>query len=87
MIYIIMDRGAMVSGRQIRAARGLLGWSALELSRNAKVGWATIQRIEAIDALPAARHSTLLAVSAALEEAGIEFIGDPIHSPGVRLRL
>lgn len=75
----------MVSGSQIRAARGLLGISAAELARKAGVGWATLQRIERNDALSSARSNTIERVKAALEEKGIEFIGDPIHSPGVRL--
>lgn len=76
----------MVSGSQIRAARGLLGISAAELARKAGVGWATLQRIERNDALSSARSDTIERVKAALEETGIEFIGDPIHSPGVRLK-
>lgn len=75
----------MVSGSQIRAARGLLGISAAELARKAGVGWATLQRIERNDALSSSRSNTIERVKAALEERGIEFIGDPVHSPGVRL--
>lgn len=76
----------MLSGSQIRAARGLLGISAAELAKKAGVGWATIQRIEQADGLPQARPSSLEQVKQALEEAGVEFIGDPIYSPGVRLK-
>ena len=39
----------MLSGRQIRAARGLLGISAKQLAELADVGWATIQRLEKVD--------------------------------------
>lgn len=75
----------MLSGRQIRAARGLLGISANELAELANVGWATIQRFEDSAGIPPSRSGTLERVRRALENAGIEFIGDPISSPGVRL--
>ena len=76
----------MISGAQIRAARALLGLSAVELGKVSDVGWATIQRFEAAEGIPASRSGTLDRVKGALEGAGIEFIGDPVASPGVRLR-
>lgn len=76
----------MVSGAQIRAARGLLGWSSQELARRSGVGWSTIKRFEDIDAVPRSRAGTLERVQQALEEQGVEFLGDPDRSPGVRLR-
>lgn len=76
----------MISSLQIRAARGLLNISAAELAEKADVTWKTIQRFESAQGIPASRGGTLERVKAALEEAGIEFIGDPITSPGVRLR-
>jgi hypothetical protein len=45
----------------------------------------TIQRIEASDGIPPSRGGTLERIQEALENAGIEFFGDPIQSPGVRL--
>jgi len=36
--------------------------------------------------IPPSRRGTLERVKAALEEAGVEFIGDPVRSPGVRLK-
>ena len=76
----------MVSSCQIRAARALLGWSAKDLSRKASLGWATIQRMEVDGGVAVSRTATIDAVKTALEHAGIEFIGDPLRSPGVRLR-
>ena len=76
----------MISGRQIRAARGLLGISATDLARRSRVGWATIQRIENEDGVPSSRASTILKIKAALEDAGVQFIGDPKASPGVRFQ-
>jgi len=76
----------MISGAQIRAARALLGMSATELSERAGVGWATIQRFESVEGVPKNRSGTLQRIKETLESAGIQFIGDPISSPGVRLR-
>ena len=76
----------MISAGQIRSARALLGISAEELGRLANVGWATIQRFEAADGVPPSRAGTLERVQTALEQAGIEFLGDPETSPGVRLK-
>lgn len=76
----------MLSGRQIRAARGLLGISAKQLAELADVGWATIQRLEKVDLSETVRSGTLERVKEALEAEGVEFIGDPLLTPGVRLR-
>ena len=76
----------MISSSQIRAARALRGLTAAELAKLAGVSWATVQRFEAEEGIPRSRGKTLDSVKAALEAAGIEFIGDPVFSPGVRLR-
>lgn len=76
----------MISSSQIRAARGMLGISAAELAKMAGVTWKTVQRFEAVIGVPPSRSGTLERVKAALENEGIEFLGDPIHSPGVRLK-
>lgn len=75
-----------VSSAQIRAARGLLSISSEELATMCSVGWATIRRFESAAGIPPSRGGTLERVTRALEAAGIEFIGDPVKSPGVRLR-
>jgi predicted transcriptional regulator len=75
----------MPTGAQIRAARGLLGISAKDLALLARIGWATVQRIESSDSTASRRYDTLERVKAALEAQGIEFLGDPDTSPGVRL--
>lgn len=76
----------MLSGAQIRAGRALLGLSAQELSELSGVGWATIQRYEATNGVPNAQKPKMDLIMKALKCAGIEFIGDPVTSPGVRLR-
>jgi transcriptional regulator with XRE-family HTH domain len=75
----------MPSGPQIRAARALLGISAAELAERAGVTWKTVQRFESVEAVPASRAGTLERVKAALEASGVEFIGDPLATPGVQL--
>jgi transcriptional regulator with XRE-family HTH domain len=75
----------MITGIQIRAARAALKWSADRLSKEAGVGIQTVMRFEAAEGVPPSRSSTLLDVKAALEAAGIEFIGSPTDRPGIRL--
>ena len=75
----------MITGTQIRSARAALDWSAKNLADKAQVVPKTIIRFEAVDGIPPSRSSTLLAVTVALEAAGIEFIGTPEEGPGVRL--
>jgi DNA-binding transcriptional regulator YiaG len=76
----------MISAAQIRAARAMLGLSATELAELSDVTWRTIQRFESAEGIPPSRAGTLERVKAVLDEAGIEFFGDPVASPGVRLR-
>ena len=75
----------MITGIQIRAARGALGWSAEDLAQRSGVVRRTIIRIEATDGVPQGRVSTLMDIKAALEAAGIEFIGSPDDRPGIRV--
>jgi DNA-binding XRE family transcriptional regulator len=69
----------MISGAQIRAARGLLGWTRYDLARRAVVSDATAYALEN-DRGSAANPSTLSAVQSTLETAGIEFLDGP--APG-----
>lgn len=50
------------------------------------MGLATVQRFELAAGIPPSRSGTLERVKAALEAAGVLFIGDPLKSPGVQLR-
>lgn len=75
----------MIADAQLRAARAMLGMTAEDLSILAGIGLATIKRFELSQGIPPSRGGTLNRVRAALEAAGIEFIGDPELSPGVRL--
>ena len=77
----------MLTGFQIRAARAGLNITAKDLAERSGVSLPTIQRFESVDGVPPSRSSKLLDVRAALEAAGIEFIGTPDDSPGIRMRL
>ena len=75
----------MISICQIKAARALLGWSAIQLSNKSGVGSATIKRYEPQEGLPQGNFQKVMKIKETLEAAGIEFIGDPLKSPGVVL--
>ena len=74
----------LISGRHIRAARGLLGWTQANLSKRAKVALGTLRRMEDFDGPVGTRVETLMRVIAALEKGGVEFLND--ERPGVRLK-
>ena len=76
----------MLTGLQIRAARAALSMSAEQLASLSSVSLRTVQRMELSDGVPSGRISTVLAIRAALENAGIEFIGSPDDRPGIRLK-
>ncbi len=73
-----------LSAGQIRAARGLLGWSQGELADAAKVGREIVAGVEADDS--AADAPIMENVKAALEAAGVEFIAANGGGVGVRLK-
>ncbi len=71
-------------GRQIAAARALVGLTQAELAKKAKISVPTLKRMEASDGPAAGLTNNVAAVRAALEAAGVEFTnGD---QPGVKLR-
>ena len=76
----------MLTGSQIRAARALLRLTTKEVSAMSGLGVQTIHRFEQEEGVPPSRSQTLLDLKRAFEEAGVEFIGTPDDSPGVRMR-
>ena len=73
----------MLSSAQIRAARALLRWSAVDLARQSSLGVNTIRRAEVAEEGTSLTAANDLAIRRALEVAGVEFTnGD---QPGVRL--
>ena len=77
----------MISVRQIKAGRSMLNWSAADLAKASGVGPATIRRYEMQVGIPTGNTSTMLGIQSALENAGIQFTGDPLVNPGVTLNL
>jgi transcriptional regulator with XRE-family HTH domain len=75
----------MISSRQIKAARMLLGWKGKDLADKSGVGITTLRRYEAQDGIPNANKFVLKAIKSCLEEAGVVFSGDPVKDPGVLL--
>ena len=71
-----------ISSAQLRAARALLRWSALDLAEVSKVSVSTIRRVETIEGEIPVTAANEAALRAALESAGVEFIDEN----GVRLR-
>jgi len=78
---IVMIERTKITSAQIRAARGLLNWSARELSERAGISQSSIHRAERADGHPSMHEQSLAAIKAALERYGVEFLGDS----GVRL--
>lgn len=62
----------MIDGRQIRAARAMLGWSRDDLLKASGISMSALLRMEG--ALADSRSSTLNKVVKALSLAGIEFV-------------
>ena len=75
----------MLTTRQIKAARALLGWSQGDLAHHSSISEPTIARLESIDGQIGGRPNTAEKIRAALEKAGIEFIDENGGGPGVRL--
>lgn len=75
----------MITARQIRAARTLLGWTQQELADKAVISLNALARLEAgkVDS----RVSTVNAVQNALEQGGVLFLSTSQDlGEGVRLR-
>jgi predicted transcriptional regulator len=76
----------MISVRQMKAARALLGWSQGDLAVASGISEPTIGRLEAEDGPVGGRAETGAALLAALEKAGIEFIPENGGGAGVRMK-
>lgn len=78
--------GDSITGAQVRAARGLLRWSVMDLAHAAGISRATIRRIEELDAAPSHNDPALSSIEATLSKAGVEFFFPKTGKPGVRPR-
>ncbi len=74
----------MVVSYQIRAARGLLHWSARVLAERAGVSLSTVQRMERAGGLVIGDTESGRRVQDVLERAGVEFLADD-DGLGVRM--
>jgi transcriptional regulator with XRE-family HTH domain len=77
----------MICAPEIRAARGLLGWSQIELAEAASLGVATVRRLENAGQKVRGSAESVWKIQTALEKAGVQFIpADDSMGPGVRLK-
>lgn len=82
--YFIFDNEIlMITPRQIRSARALLGWTQKDLAQKCGLSTGGINRLEKEVSDP--RSSTLRVIQAALEQEGIVFIQEEAFE-GVKLR-
>jgi len=65
-----------IEGRQIKAARVLLGWSQIELCQFAKIGPPTLIKLEREAGVP--KRSSTAAVVETFRQAGVIFINDGV---------
>ena len=75
----------MVTTEQLRAARGLLGWSQSELAARAGLSLPTVKRLEGGFG-PRVSDDAQAKLRQAIEAAGIEFIEENGGGLGVRFR-
>jgi ribosome-binding protein aMBF1 (putative translation factor) len=75
-----------LTSAQMRAARGLIRWSAEDLARETALSVTTIRRAELAEEETSMTTANDLAVRRALEAAGVVFIDENGDGPGVRLR-
>jgi transcriptional regulator with XRE-family HTH domain len=75
----------MLHAAHLRAARALLSWHQDELAKKARIGLATLQRLERGTGVLAAHVSTMVKLQTTLEKAGIRFMfEDDVGGIGVR---
>lgn len=77
--------GILLTSAQIRAARALIRWSAVDLAMHSNVSVATIRRAELTTGRTSLTVSNDLAIRRALEAAGVKFIDENGGGAGVRL--
>jgi transcriptional regulator with XRE-family HTH domain len=79
-----MDKS--LSGRQIAAARTLVGMTQAELAKLSVISVPTLKRMEASVGAAVGMANNVSAVRRALESAGVIFVAENGDGPGVRLR-
>ena len=72
----------MITGKQMRAARALLGLDQRQLAQASGLSLPTIQRMEASDGVVRGHVDSLMKLVDALAASGIELIGEGAASSG-----
>lgn len=73
----------LITGSQIRAARGILNWSVRDLADRTGLSTGTLRRIEAHDGYNKGASPALLLIKDALSAAGVDFFVLPTGEAGV----
>src|SRR5262249_3721033 len=76
----------LVTTRQVKAARALLGWSQADLASHSGISEPTVARLESTDGEFGGRQGTAAKIRHAIEAAGVQFIDEDGGGPGGRLR-
>jgi DNA-binding transcriptional regulator YiaG len=79
-----VEESGEMTPAQCRAARGLLSWTQDQLANASRVSDVTVRHFENDEVTP--RRSSLHVMRRALEGAGVVFLDEGVHGPGVRLR-
>jgi transcriptional regulator with XRE-family HTH domain len=74
------------NGRQIAAARALVGMSLKDLAAGADISLEALERIEANEFVTPEMAENMGVLRRVLENAGAVFLAENGHGPGVRLR-
>lgn len=81
----LMDQNSL-SGRQLAAARTLIGKTQSEIATAARISVPTLKRMEASEGNISGMTNNVAAVVQALLDLGIIFVPSNGNGPGVRLR-
>jgi transcriptional regulator with XRE-family HTH domain len=76
----------LITTRQVKAARALLGWSQSDLAHRSGVSEPTIARLESTEGELGGREGTAEKIRKSIEAAGVQFIEENGGGLGVRLR-
>lgn len=76
----------MITSRQLKAARALIGWNQAKLAASANLSLPTIKRMEGSKGAIRGNAKSIFAIQTALEVGGVEFIDSDNGGLGVRLK-
>jgi transcriptional regulator with XRE-family HTH domain len=79
------SRPFLITTEQLRAARGLLGWSQSELAKRAGLSLPTVKRVET-GVGPRVSNEARAKLQDALEIAGVAFLDENGGGVGLRFR-